>query len=117
MHFCYGIDYAGFIGSGINDKEVNSSFGFIMGYDKVTLSFMYVFYKLGVGLSPTWSTCTNLHLILFSYFYYEDCESCSKLNQALINTGFKSFMLFNVFGFVFLILASSSYETAGILYA
>jgi len=49
-----------------------------------------------------------------TYFYLFEL-SASKLTHALMATGFKSFMLFKVFGFDFLILASYSSETEGVL--
>jgi hypothetical protein len=47
-----------------------------MGYDKAKFSFMYVFSKLGLGLSADWSTWVSLQRMLFSYFNSKDYESC-----------------------------------------
>lgn len=70
--------------------------------------------RLGSGVSGVLSTCCNLHLCVIMAFVFE--FKADKFTHALMITGLRSLMLFNVFGLLFLILASySSLETGALI--
>ena len=72
-----------------------------------------MFARFGSGVYGVLSTCDNLHLCVQVVVSLE--LIAVKSTHALIMMEFKSLTLLKVFGLVFLILASSSSLTAGVL--